>query len=322
MRIALQESTDTLDAFLAASDDGTPLGSVGVKWQGFGRPEEAAALPGVPEISGLYVRPSSRGRGIGSALLRVAEERIAARGIPLAALAVNVENVRARALYEREGYVDVRVRSTGPKGTDALLARVLHLDGDDGGRGVAAGAAVLDVVTWADGRVRGLRAAQQDELRRRYTLLHVEGATGDAVNGDPLEADAGVGARAVTTLLARIGDEPVGTVAVCELSAAAAGSVRDTLGDVRAAEVKRLYVSPAARRRGLSRALMASAEGHARRAGVGALVLETGRLQPEAIALYTGLGFTPIETYPPYAGDPTSLCLARRLSSSVPATAC
>ncbi len=50
-------------------------------------------------------RAELRGLGIGTRLITEAEERIRARELPVARLGVEVDNVRARALYERLGYV-------------------------------------------------------------------------------------------------------------------------------------------------------------------------------------------------------------------------
>lgn len=73
-------------------------------------------------------------------------------------------------------------------------------------------------------------------------------------------------------------------------------------------ELKRMYVVPSARGRGLSRLLLAALVEAARERGMTALVLETGTEQPEAIALYTSSGFTPIPVFGPYADDPRSRC--------------
>jgi GNAT superfamily N-acetyltransferase len=62
-------------------------------------------------------------------------------------------------------------------------------------------------------------------------------------------------------------------------------------------EVKRMYVAPEHRGRGLARELLRGLVADATAQGLTRLVLETGPLQPEAIALYTAEGFLPCEAY-------------------------
>lgn len=57
------------------------------------------------------------------------------------------------------------------------------------------------------------------------------------------------------------------------------------------AEVLRVRVHPATRRRGIGRALMVELERRAARAGLRELHLDTATNQPEAMAFYRGLGF-------------------------------
>jgi GNAT superfamily N-acetyltransferase/uncharacterized damage-inducible protein DinB len=83
--------------------------------------------------------------------------------------------------------------------------------------------------------------------------------------------------------------------------------------DERATEIKRMYVRPAHRGRGLARRILAELESRARGAGAGRLVLETGVHQPEAIALYRSEGFNTIDAFGEYIGDPTSRCFEKRL---------
>jgi GNAT superfamily N-acetyltransferase len=84
------------------------------------------------------------------------------------------------------------------------------------------------------------------------------------------------------------------------------------------AEVKRMYVAPAARGRGLARAVLAHLEDTARAAGAEVMVLETGIRQPEAIALYESSGYLPIPGFGYYKDAPLSRCLARSLVSRGP----
>ena len=84
-------------------------------------------------------------------------------------------------------------------------------------------------------------------------------------------------------------------------------------GSDHTAEIKRMYVAPEARHRGLARAMLAHLEDTARAAGAEAMVLETGLAQPEAIALYESSGYTSIPGFGFYKDAPLSRCLARRL---------
>ena len=141
---------------------------------------------------------------------------------------------------------------------------------------------MLDVrlapAAWDDADVRRLTAAQQAELRARY-----EG--GQEPGTPPSAADVAV------VLVARdAGGEAVGC-----------GALRP-LGDGVAA-IKRMYVVPAARGRGLSKLVLAGLEAAARDRGWTTLRLETGPRQPEAIALYEGAGYRPIAAFGPYADD-------------------
>ncbi len=79
------------------------------------------------------------------------------------------------------------------------------------------------------------------------------------------------------------------------------------------AEVKRMYVDPAARGRGLARAMLAHLEATARADGAEAIVLETGLPQPEAIGLYESAGYTPIPGFAYYAWSEVNRCFARSL---------
>jgi putative acetyltransferase len=82
------------------------------------------------------------------------------------------------------------------------------------------------------------------------------------------------------------------------------------------AELKRMYVRPAFRGRGLGRHLVDHLSGHAAERGVTVIRLETGVLQAEAIGLYTSMGFRRIPPFGPYREDPVSLCMERRLPPS------
>jgi ribosomal protein S18 acetylase RimI-like enzyme len=63
------------------------------------------------------------------------------------------------------------------------------------------------------------------------------------------------------------------------------------------AEIKRMYVEPAARSRGLARRLLAELEAAARELGYARVRLDTGAEQPHAQALYRSAGYRDIPDY-------------------------
>lgn len=78
-------------------------------------------------------------------------------------------------------------------------------------------------------------------------------------------------------------------------------------------ELKRFFVSPAWRGRGIADALMASLLARAVELRLSVLRLETGDRQAAALAFYRRHGFTPVSRFPPYEHSETSVCLERRL---------
>jgi GNAT superfamily N-acetyltransferase len=101
-------------------------------------------------------------------------------------------------------------------------------------------------------------------------------------------------------LVARWSGRPVGCGAVRML-------------DGMTAELKRMYVARDARGRGIGSAIVAGLEEQALRLGARRVVLETGDRQPEAVALYTRAGFTPIPCFGAYANAPQSRCFGKLL---------
>jgi GNAT superfamily N-acetyltransferase len=67
--------------------------------------------------------------------------------------------------------------------------------------------------------------------------------------------------------------------------------------DERAAEIKRMYVVPAARRRGVARALLDALEDAARARGYALVRLDTGPRQPHAMKLYRAAGYADIGNF-------------------------
>lgn len=126
--------------------------------------------------------------------------------------------------------------------------------------------------------VRALVYCALDELNRRY------GANADDASLDFSELEPPRGAFFV----ARENTHLAGGVALRTISDPALGIV----------EVKRLWVRPDLRGRGVARALMDAAEEWARSEGRREIYLETGEKQPEAVALYHALQYERVVAFP------------------------
>jgi putative acetyltransferase len=79
-------------------------------------------------------------------------------------------------------------------------------------------------------------------------------------------------------------------------------------------EIKRMFVLPEFRGRGIARHMLSALESTARECGYSTLRLETGTRQPEAIGLYTSASYGEIPCFGEYAGNPFSVCFEKRLA--------
>jgi GNAT superfamily N-acetyltransferase len=79
-------------------------------------------------------------------------------------------------------------------------------------------------------------------------------------------------------------------------------------------EVKKVYVVPEARGRGISRLLMTAVEDVAREMGESRILLQTGLKQREAIALYESTGYEHVEAFAPYDGLENLVFMAKALA--------
>lgn len=79
------------------------------------------------------------------------------------------------------------------------------------------------------------------------------------------------------------------------------------------AELKRMFVAPGHRGKGLARRMLAELESSAALAGRKRMVLETGAEQPEAIGLYEACGYARIENFGTYREHAASRCFAKEL---------
>jgi putative acetyltransferase len=102
-------------------------------------------------------------------------------------------------------------------------------------------------------------------------------------------------------VVAYLDGEPIGCGAVRRL-------------DATTAELKRMYVDPTLRGRGVGRALVEALEREARLLGATKVVLETGTRLARALRLYEGMGYLPIPLFGEYLSSPdTSLCFGKSL---------
>lgn len=79
------------------------------------------------------------------------------------------------------------------------------------------------------------------------------------------------------------------------------------------AEIKRMYVLPEHRNKGMAAAVLQHLEQWAKEEGYVYTVLETGKKQPEAIRLYQKSGYVTIPNYGQYAGVENSVCMKKKL---------
>jgi len=97
-----------------------------------------------------------------------------------------------------------------------------------------------------------------------------------------------------------VGAEPVAT-----------GGIRRNGDD--AVEIKRMYVAPPWRGRGLSRQVLSRLEELAVELGARRIVLETGMRQPEAMQLYETSGYERIQGFGHYCGAELSVSYGKTL---------
>lgn len=79
------------------------------------------------------------------------------------------------------------------------------------------------------------------------------------------------------------------------------------------AELKRMWVVPAMRGQGVSKAILEALEAKARAEQVSRLRLETGVDNHVALTLYERAGFTPCEPFGDYRADPLSVFMQKEL---------
>jgi GNAT superfamily N-acetyltransferase len=91
---------------LTAWHDADPIGVLYLWLEPAEEAELRSRLPGTPILNHLEIHADHRGGGMGTKLMQAAERRLRKLGFGQVALAVEVTNDRAAALYTRLGYAD------------------------------------------------------------------------------------------------------------------------------------------------------------------------------------------------------------------------
>ena len=109
---------------------------------------------------------------------------------------------------------------------------------------------------------------------------------------------------------------PLGLFLVAEVGGVPAGCGAWRAIEPDVAEIKRVYVRPGFRRRGVAQRVVARLERSAAEAGHRSVVLNSGDRQPEALALYAGAGYRPVPGYGIYACAPGAVFLGKELGAA------
>jgi len=81
-------------------------------------------------------------------------------------------------------------------------------------------------------------------------------------------------------------------------------------------EIKRMYVRPESRKKGIASKILTELEQWAASYAYTECILETGKKQPEAIALYVKSGYHQIPNYGQYANVENSVCMRKVLDKN------
>jgi len=272
-RTVTQRTGALNDAFLARD---RPLGQARVLWE---------IGPGGSDVRLLRAR-LDLDSGYLSRLLRALEQDgLIVTGPSPADGRVRLARLTPRGVAERaeldrlsdQAATSVLEPLTGPQ-RDRLVAAMAEVE-----RLLAASAVRIAVADPRDPRARAC-------LRSYFTELAGRFAGGfDPARSNPA-ADEEMTPPGGLFLVATLHGEPAGCGAIKFHPAAPA-------------EIKRMWVAPAARGLGLGRRLLASLEAHAVAGGAQAARLETNRTLGEAISLYRSAGYREVEPFndEPYA---------------------
>lgn len=228
------------------------------------------------ELRRVYALPEERGTGLARRLIAELERAASELGMSRIALETGDRQTRAIGFYEALGYTQIPLygEHEGKWWAVCYEKRILPSD-------VTFEPASPDMP-----EVAALLAAYEKEFLSLNTIED-SGWTGEAV----LQHIA-------TMLLVRRGGVPIGC-----------GGLR--IRDASTAELKRMYVIPEERSRGVATELVARLERMAVEHGASRMVLDTTYRMTSAIRLYEHLGYAPTESFG--AAAPALLYFEKRL---------
>ena len=104
-------------------------------------------------------------------------------------------------------------------------------------------------------------------------------------------------------------------VAYTDEKAVGCGAIKEYEKGV--AEIKRMFVLPEWRGRGVAKSILSELEAWANELNFSECILETGLKQPEAIGLYQKSGYETIPNYGQYSGVENSVCMKKSLAQTL-----
>ena len=107
--------------------------------------------------------------------------------------------------------------------------------------------------------------------------------------------------------------EDIGTVVISYADGNPVGCGAFKPFDEETVEIKRMFVQPEYRGKGLAGRMLRELEAWAKKIGFSRSVLETGKKQVEAIGLYEKHGYRRIPNYGQYIDQPNSVCFEKMI---------
>lgn len=104
-------------------------------------------------------------------------------------------------------------------------------------------------------------------------------------------------------------------VVVCYVDGQAVGCGAFKPYDEKTVEIKRMFVKPEYRGKGIGLIILKELEQWAASLNYPATILETGKKQPEAIRLYQKAGYRLIENFGQYENVANSVCMTKHLTA-------